>query len=273
MVRCTSPAGDDGLYCCDANTGAKLWQFAGGKDKGIHIDAPPVVSNGTVFAGSGLYSYVAVALDANTGEQKWRTDLKLRVFGAPTVRAGKVYYGIGTGNMGADVHNYDEEGEKREKDAAGAVCCLDAMTGQEEWRAALPQSVHTGVAVDAFSVYAGCRDGYVYAFDRKTGKERWKLSISGSAVLSCPAIATSGGYPVALYAVSQEGLLVCMNPQTGVVNWQKSLPGFQWDGQPGNGVMCSPLVVTTPTATGSTRTIYVGAMTVTPKKDRRCVQV
>jgi outer membrane protein assembly factor BamB len=257
------PAGDDGLYCCNAATGEKLWQFPG-KAKGIHIDAAPAVANGTVFVGSGLYSYVAVALDANTGNEKWRTDLKLRAFGAPTVSGSKVFYAIGTGNMVEDVWKYPEEGEMRDKAPAGAVVCLDAASGKEEWRYPLPKSVHTGVAVDAFSVYVGCRDGSVYAIDRKSGKLRWQTGIGG-AVLSCPAVAAAGGYPIAVYAVSQEGLMVCLHPQTGAAIWQKPLPSFRWDGSAGGGVLCSPVVVTTPTATGSTRTIYVGAMTVDPQ--------
>jgi outer membrane protein assembly factor BamB len=264
------PAGEDGLYCADANTGAKVWQFPGGKDKGIHIDAAPVVANGRVFVGSGLYTYVAVALDASTGEQKWRTDLKLRAFGAPLASAGKVFYGVGTGNMGADTFKYDEEGEDRDKEPAGAVCCLDAATGKEEWRYPLPLSVHTGLAADAFSVYAGCRDGNVYALDRKTGKLRWRVGI-GSAVMSAPAVATSGGFPVAVYAVSREGRVYCLNPQTGdAVWWRGSLPGFTWFPPPqGSDVMCSPLVVTTPTATGSTRTVYIGGLTTDPSNPFR----
>ena len=179
------PAYDDGLYCCDAVTGAKIEQFPGGKEKGIHIDAAPAVANGIVYVGSGLYTYVAVALDANTMAEKWRTDLKLRAFGAPTVSGSKVFYAVGTGNMGADTWHYDEEVGVNEKEAAGAVVCLDATTGKEEWRYPLPKSVHTGVAADAFSVYVGCRDGSVYAIDRKSGKLRWKTGIGG-AVLSCP---------------------------------------------------------------------------------------
>ncbi|MCI0700008.1 MAG: PQQ-binding-like beta-propeller repeat protein, partial [Planctomycetia bacterium] len=263
------PAGDDGLFCADANTGAQLWQFPGGKEKGIHIDAAPAVSNGTVFVGSGLYSYVAVALDANTGTEKWRTDLKLRAFGAPLVSGSKVFYGVGTGNMGADTHHYTEEGPDTETKAAGAVVCLEAASGKEQWRYDLPKSVHTGLAADAFSVYAGARDGCVYALDRKSGKLRWRASIGG-AVLSCPAVASANGFPVAVYAVSQEGLVVCLHPQTGSVLWQKrlgseNLPHYRWYGTPNDVVMCSPLVVTTPTATGSKRTIYIGAMTVDPQ--------
>jgi outer membrane protein assembly factor BamB len=266
-----APAGDDGLYCCDANTGEKLWQFPGGKDKGIHIDAAPAVRDGTVFVGSGLYTYVAVALDAQSGKEKWRTDLKLRAFGAPNVSGGKVFFGVGTGNLGADIYKYDEEDREPEKDAAGAVVCLDAASGHEEWRFTLPKSCHTGVSVDAFSVYAGCRDGSVYALDRRTGKLRWKSTLpeltpgqAGNALASCAVVATTGAFPVAVYAVSLEGLVVCLNPQTGAQLWQKPLPGFRWDKTPTGGVLCAPLVHTEATPTGSKRTIYVGAMTVDP---------
>jgi outer membrane protein assembly factor BamB len=216
-----------------------------------------------VFVGSGLYSYVAVCLDADKGTELWRADLKLRAFGEPVVVGRHVYYGVGTGNMGADVYEYKEEDGKKEDKPAGAVVCLEVETGKEVWRHDLPRSVHTGLAGDAFSVYAASRDGYVYAIDRKSGKLRWKTGIGG-AVTSAPAVATAGGMPVAVYAVSREGTAVCLNPHTGVVVWQKRLPGFHWDGQEGNGVLSGPAVVTTPTATGSKRTIYIGAMTVDP---------
>lgn len=259
------PAGDDGLFAVDAKTGKQLWQFEGGKEKGIHIDAAPATSGKRVFVGSGLYSFVAVCLDTDTGAELWRTDLKLRAFGAPLVLGKFVYYGVGTGNMGTDTFNYPEEGAEKENldQPAGAVVCLDAETGREVWRYDLPRSVHPGLVGDAFSVYAASRDGNIYAIDRKTGKLRWKTGIGG-AVTSSPAVATAGGMPVAVYAVSREGLAVCINPQTGKVVWDKQLPGFQWDGQEANGVLSGPVVVTTLTPTGSKRAIYIGAMTVDP---------
>lgn len=268
------PAGDDGLFCADVNTGAKLWHFSGGKTKGIHIDAGPAVQDGTVFTGSGLYTYAAVALDAATGNEKWRTDLKLRAFGAPLVSGRRVFYGVGTGNIGADVWTYAEEDGARETGAAGAVCALDAATGNEEWRYPLPQSVHTGLAADAFSVYAGCRDGCVYALDRRTGKLRWKVGV-GSSLMSAPAVAAAAdGTPVAVYAVSREGRVFCLNPQTGaVVWWRAAPPGYDWAGRDENDVTCAPLVVSAPTATGSTRTIYIGAMLTDPNPNVRHVAV
>ena len=151
--------------------------------------------------------------------------------------------------------------EKEEK-PAGAVVCLEVETGKEVWRYDLPRSVHTGLAADAFSVYAACRDGNVYAIDRKTGKLRWARGAGGQTLTSGVAIATSGALPVAVYAVSQDGNVVCLNPHTGVVVWQKRLPGYNYFPLEHNEVISGPVVVSTPTATGSKQTIYIGAMVV-----------
>jgi outer membrane protein assembly factor BamB len=257
------PAGDDGLYAVDAKTGHKLWQSPGGKERGIHIDAAPAVIGKRVFAGSGLYSFVAVCLDADTGEEKWRTDLRLRSFGAPVALGNRVYYGVGTGNLVFDTFQYDEEGGAMDGPAAGAVVCLDVDNGKEVWRYDMPRSVHTGLAGDAFSIYAAGRDGCLHCLDRKSGKLRWKTGI-GVAITSAPAVATAGGMPVVVYAVSQEGNVVCLNPHTGAIVWQQSLPGFRWDGRGENGVYGSPAIATLATPTGSKRSIYIGAMTVDP---------
>src|SRR5262249_10769809 len=118
------PAGDDGLIAVDAGTQAELWRLKGGKGAGVHIHAAPAVSGNRVFVGSGLYTFVAVCLEADSGKELWRSDLKLRSFGAPLALGKFVYYGVGTGNLGEDVHNYPEEGEKKEDKPAGAVVCL-----------------------------------------------------------------------------------------------------------------------------------------------------
>ncbi|HSQ58213.1 MAG TPA: PQQ-binding-like beta-propeller repeat protein, partial [Gemmata sp.] len=259
------PAGDDGLIAAKADTGEELWRFKGGKEAAIHIDAAPAVSGNRVFVGSGLYSYVAVCLDANDkGKELWRADLKLRAFGAPIVRGKFVYYGVGTGNMGADTWEYPEEDRKEpERTPAGAVVCLETETGKEVWRYDLPRSVHTGLAADAFTVYASCRDGNVYAIDRKTGKLRWYRGAGGPTITSPPAVATQFGAPIAVYAVSSDGNLVCLNPHSGAEIWQKRLPGYHYFPLEHNDVISGPVVVTdAPSQSTSRRVIYVGAMVV-----------
>ena len=246
-------AGDDGLFCAAAATGAKKWQFPDPAGD-LHIDTPPTVVGGRVFAGSGYGTYALLCIDANSGKEVWRTKVPLRSFGQPLVPGKFAFYGIGTGNLTQEV-----EGD--EKTPAGAVMCVEAATGKEVWKYDLTRSVHTSLAADAFSIYATSRDGYVHCLDRKTGKLRWKTGIGG-AVTAGAAVATAGGFPVAVYAVSREGNVVCLNPQTGKVAWQKQLPGFQWRGDEGDSVFATPAVVTTETPTGSKRTIYIGGMTV-----------
>ncbi len=212
-------AGDDGLYCVRAADGKDIWHLKGDEHK-LHIDTPPAVANGRVFAGSGYRTLALLCLDAGTGAEVWRVPVGLRSFGPPLVLGDKVVYGLGTGNLSEDLATEAEEGVPPEKAAAGAVICVEAATGAEVWRFETPKSVHTDLAADARSVYAACRDGSVYALDRRTGKLRWRRSV-GSALTAGPAVASyaGGALTLAVYAVSQEGLAACLSPADGAVLW------------------------------------------------------
>jgi outer membrane protein assembly factor BamB len=243
-------AGDDGLFCADAATGAKVWQFPEPGGEPLHIDTPPAVAGGRLFAGSGYGTFALVCLDAATGQPLWRVPANLRSFGPPLAAGKHVCYGLGTGNL-----TLDTEGD--EQTPAGTVVCLNADDGKEVWRYDLTRSVHTELAADAFSVYATSRDGSVHCLDRRTGKLRWKTGL-GATITAGPAVATAGGMPVAVYAVSTEGLMACLNPHTGRVVWARNLR--EHTGREVLDVFSTPAVVTEPTPTGSKRTVYVGAM-------------
>jgi outer membrane protein assembly factor BamB len=243
-------AGDDGLFCADAATGARVWQFPEPGGEPLHIDTPPAVAGGRLFAGSGYGTYALSCLDAATGKQIWQVPAKLRSFGPPLVAGKHVYYGLGTGNL-----TLDTEGD--EQTPAGSVVCLEPETGREVWRYDLSRSVHTPLAADAFSVYATSRDGAVHCLDRRTGKLRWKTGL-GATITAGPAVAASGGMPVAVYAVSTEGTMACLNPHTGKVVWARNLR--EHTGREVLDVFSTPAVVTESTPTGSKRTVYVGAM-------------
>src|SRR5207247_5393516 len=72
-------AGDDGLYCVDAETGKEVWHFGG-----LHIDAGPVLKDGRVYIGSGVgdthQTTQIVCLDAENGKVVWRQDTDLPVW-------------------------------------------------------------------------------------------------------------------------------------------------------------------------------------------------
>ncbi|MBX9626380.1 MAG: PQQ-binding-like beta-propeller repeat protein [Gemmataceae bacterium] len=245
-------AGDDGLICADAATGAKVWQFAG-KDQGFHIDGPAAVSGGRVFAGSGLYTPALLAVDTASGKGVWRSPQPLRSFGPPLVLGDTVVYGLGTGNLTNDVFEYEEEGKPAEASPAGAVVCVSAAAGKEVWRRPLPASVHTPLAADGLFVYATCRDGAVYCLNRRTGAIRWSLGLGSPLTAGVAALADADGVPVAVYAVSAEGRVVCLSPYTGKVMWFRDLR--EHTGRLVEEVMSTPAVV----ADGTKRAVYIGA--------------
>jgi len=261
-------AGDDGLFCVDAESGARKWQFEG-KPRKLHIDGSPAVSGNRVFVGSGLYSAALLAIKADAGEEIWRVPAPYRSFGAPLALGDRVVYGLGTGNLTSDTVDYSTDGcPIVEKQPGGAVVCVDAATGKTIWQYDLTRSVHTSLEADAYSIYATSRDGCVHCLDRKSGKLRWKTGL-GPALTAGPALATAAGYPVAVYAVSQDGNVACLNPQTGRVVWQERLPGFHWDGEQANGIMSTPAVVTT----GNKRTLYVGGLKLSANTGKRSATV
>ncbi len=247
-------AGDDGLICADATTGTRKWQ-AGGKEKGLHIDGPPAFGENRVFAGSGLYTSAVFALDAESGNELWRTPVSLRSFGPPLAIDNRVIYGLGTGNMTSDTFTYDEEvGKAPETDPAGAVIAVDAATGKLAWRYDLTRSVHTSLAADEVYIYAASRDGCVHCLSRKTGKLRWKMPL-GITLTAGPAVATDAdGFPLAVYAASTNGTVACLNPHTGRPFWVRDLR--EETGKIVEEIYSTPVVVTE----GAKRSIYIGGM-------------
>jgi len=77
------------LYCVDATTGEKLWEYqatASGQ-----IQSSPAVVNGKVYFGTtDNYLY---ALDASTGLYKWRYTAGGPIYSSPTVVGDLLYFG------------------------------------------------------------------------------------------------------------------------------------------------------------------------------------
>jgi len=124
----------------------------------------PVVAGGTVFFGSGdghLY-----ALDAASGELRWKFKTGDVVHASPAYAAGTLYFGSW------DSYFY----------------AVDAATGKEKWRfhGGEDALIHNQVgfqsspAVVDGVVYTGCRDSNVYALDAVTGREKWRVNNQGS---------------------------------------------------------------------------------------------
>jgi len=183
---------DGKFYALNALTGAIRWKFATEGERrfearGIHGLEPknqtmadqydiflssPVVVQGAVYFGSGdghLY-----ALDAASGELKWKFQTGDVVHASPAYANGVLYVG-----------SWDS-----------FFYAVDAMTGKEKWRfhGGEDPLIHNQVGFQSSAavvdgvVYVGCRDSNLYALDAATGQEKWRFNNEMSWVITSPAV-------------------------------------------------------------------------------------
>lgn len=154
------------------------------------------VSGKTIFVG---VDGDLVALRADTGAVLWRIPVGTVFGGGPTVSRGKVY-------IAAD---FPFEGSQN-----AVLYAVRASNGTVAWQANIGGDVHTAPSVDATNVYIGNIDSQAYAFNARTGQERWIQTFGGSEIWS--AIAIAGGVA---YLTTDTGGAYGLGTANGAVLW------------------------------------------------------
>ena len=166
---------DGSLYAVDLASGALRWRFdtegrtlswrTFGYDRKT-IQSSPAVGDGAVYVGSRdgrLY-----AVDARTGDQKWRSaGTEAWVITSPALSGGLVLSG-----------RSDDQ----------YVSAVRASDGAEVWRAETRGRVFSSPLAAGDTLYVGSAGRVLYALDVATGKERWQYR-AGGAIYSSPAVA------------------------------------------------------------------------------------
>ncbi|MET7913862.1 serine/threonine-protein kinase [Streptomyces avermitilis] len=217
----------------------------------------PTVADGVVYVGS--YDLILLAVDADTGKQRWTFHTGNVVQSAPTVALGVVYVSCGDGNLYAVNTATGKQrwkfhtGKSMSSSPAvaqgvvyvgcddGNLYAVDTDTGKQRWKFRTGAEVSSSPAVADGVVYVGSWDGNVYAVDTDTGKQRWKFH-TDSLVSSSPAVADGG-----VYVGSWDGNLYAVDTDTGKQRWKFS---------PGDVVYSSPSVVDGDVFIGSNRNLY-----------------
>jgi len=187
-----------------------LWQQ--GKDR-WHVDAPVAVADGLVLVSSSYLDKekfgdrALIALDAKTGQEKWRAGLKLNPWGGASV-SGKtaVITGSSVGYYMAEI-----------KGAKGDIAALDLADGKEKWRKDVPGGVVGSAALTADTAVVTATDGKVRAFALADGDRRWIYDCKYP--LFAPA-AVSGGVA---YVADLRGVVHAIDLQTGKGKWTLDL--------------------------------------------------
>jgi outer membrane protein assembly factor BamB len=231
---------DGGFHCLSADKGEKRWVFEAGAE----------VGGANFFGESILVSSHDENLYCLTrdGKQRWKFKTEGQVYGAPAVADGKTFL------VGCDsqLHVIDvaKGKELRSTELGGQTAAAAAVLGSElyvgtmknevraiDWKKGAAtwtfksprrQGFYSSAAVTDKLVVIGSRDGWVYALDRKTGKEKWSVP-TGGKVDSSPVVAGSR-----VVVGSADGRLYVLDLASG-----KGLQRVSLDGP----VVASPAVV------------------------------
>jgi PQQ-dependent dehydrogenase (methanol/ethanol family) len=137
-------------------------------------ESTPLVVGDTLFVTSANGPQHVMALDAATGAIRWKVDLEMPVGVQQYACCGVVNRGVAYSDGLVFVGRLD-----------GALTALDAKTGEEVWTADVvdykqgsvitsPPLVVKDLVITGFGGGEYGARGYIVAFDKKTGKERWK---------------------------------------------------------------------------------------------------
>lgn len=159
-----------------------LWVFACEDE----VRSNPTVAEGVVYVGA--YDNNLYALDAQTGQFRWKYPTDGGLASSPCVWQDRVF-------VGSEDHS---------------LYCINAQTGRIVWTCPTQGCVRSSPQVEYNHVFFGSDDHHLYAANVQTGRVAWKAETE-APVRSRPAIGDESVYfgceDGAIYAVDIRGVL------------------------------------------------------------------
>jgi outer membrane protein assembly factor BamB len=156
----------------------------------------PALSGETLFVAAG---YSLLAIDAETGVERWGVPLRFAGSCSPVVDGDLVFVATQEGHIsaftvaaGEEVWHYRNdnllfgspavaEGVLVIADEAGVVTALDAQTGRELWQKPAGGEAFTTPAITGGVAFVATDAPSLTAFDLKTGAQLWRRDIGGES--------------------------------------------------------------------------------------------
>jgi len=211
----------------------KLAGVAWRKQVGEAGFSSPVYVDGVIYLGTNRGDLLA--LDAESGDERWAFTAVGGNAGPVAVAGDVVYVGLGTTAGGMGLYALDRhagkplwdfqtnspiwltapllyDGKVYFGDQNGVFYAVDIGTHREVWRMETGRSIYWNAAADNGMVYFTGM-GMMYAVDARTGKERWH---SRSSVDWSPLAIESG----VIYAGALDNGISAIDAQTGKELWR-----------------------------------------------------
>jgi outer membrane protein assembly factor BamB len=149
-----------------------------------------------------------IALDAQTGQEKWRYQSRGPIGQTPAATRDMIVF----------------------SNEADQVVAVDAINGKFKWqyKGETPEEYtlrgHAGVSIDGDLIYTGMSNGALIALRRDTGSLAWSTSLKADADRFMDVDATPLVMGDTVYASSSSGGVYAVDKTTGLVRWR--LPFF-----------------------------------------------
>ncbi len=189
-------------------------------DAYIPHDVQIIGANGLLYISTsrGLY-----AINANTGDLRWVFPTEMPLGHSPTVYGGVVYVGGLDHRLYALAANPDVNSLPLQPDSSGQNV---RVNNQLLWTFEGGAGFETNPLVVGNTVYAGNRDGYLYAVNTGNGDLRWKF-LTGAPILFSAAASRNGA---TIYFASNDSYAYAVDAQAGTQVWKSAkLPGASFD--------------------------------------------
>lgn len=205
------------VFALDLDTGDEIWSWRPTGQGAEHagVLAPPTYADGTVYVGLHAAGRV-VALDAETGDVEWQTNLEAgNVKSSPAVTEDRVYIGshrvravvllatVTRGTAESTPTPTPTGTPTPEPGTYGRLYALSRADGSTDWVHETDHDFRSSPAVVGDRVYIGGGDGAL-AVTRADGRAVWSVSFD-DFVESSPAVAQGR-----LYIGSADGHLYCV---------------------------------------------------------------
>ena len=246
------------LYALDKINGSIKWQY----NTGYAIESSPALYKGNVFFSDN--KQILYALNALTGKLVWKLDFGNNLnydwgfdyyYSSPTITDGKILIGAKDGfvyNVNAANGNilwkFKTDGIVRSTpavtnnevffgDTEGILYDVDFNDGKEKWRFTTTgnglknedfgfdrRAIISSPVVVQNKIIFGCRDGFLYAVNKETGKEIWNINHHVSWVISSVAVKDS----IVVTGTSDGRFVQAVNLNTGNEIWKFKTVSIVW---------------------------------------------
>jgi outer membrane protein assembly factor BamB len=227
------------LYAINTTTGAQNWSYSSG---GGLIGWVPALANSVAFFGTSGSSPSLYAVNARTGALIWSKSVPTGIRAQPAILGtscmvcssdgylrsyrttdGLLQWELNVLNLSrgtqVDINGTLLEGNVLYLTTDMGVGAVDVVQRQVLWGAQQSLEFPYPPEVGGGVMYAGCKDGKLYAFNAVTGDAVWTYA-TGVPVQSQPQYL--GG--VVIFG-SDDGNLYGVNGTTGALVWKLAIPG------------------------------------------------